>query len=137
MEKTQVERNPLTHEKHRREVFWQITIPLIIGLAFIADLVALTIVTAAQGGNVSQAADTSLIFLTIPTMLMAFVVLAVLAALAYGIIWMNKNLPPYFKKAQDAMVRVRDGVRSGADKLTGPVIRFKSMMASLEAFKRK
>ena len=137
METTLVERNPLTHEKHQREVFWQITFPLIIGLAFIAGLVALTIVTATQGGNVSQAADTSLIFLLIPAMVMAFIVLAILAALAYGIIWMNRNLPPYFKIAQDAMVRVSKGTISVADKLTDPIIRFRSMMASLEAFKRK
>ena len=137
MENTPVARNPFTQEKHRREVFWQITVPLIIGLAFIAGLVALTIVTAAQGGNVSQAADTSLIFLLIPVMVMALIVLAILAALAYGIIWMNKNLPPYFKIAQDAMVRVSKGTISVADKLTDPIIRFRSMMASLEAFKRK
>jgi len=137
MENTHPERNPLTHEKHRKESFWQITIPLIVGLAFIAGLVVLTIVTAVQGGNVSHAADTSLIFLIIPTMIMAIIPLALIAALAYGIIWLNKNLPPYFKQAQDFMVQVRDGLRSGADKATEPVIKIKSKLASWEAFKRK
>jgi hypothetical protein len=137
MEDTPLESNPLTQEKHRKEVFWQITIPLVTGLAFIIGLVALTIVTAAQGGNVSQAADASLIFLIIPSMIMTIIPLALLAALAYGMFWMNKNLPPYFKQAQDVMLQVRDGLRSGADKLTEPVIKFKSKLASLEALKRK
>jgi len=134
---TQTPRNPETHEKHRQETFWQITFPLIIGLALIIGLVALTIATAAQGGNVSQAADTSLIFLLIPTMLMALIPLALLVGLAYGIIWLNKNSPPYFKQAQDAMITVRDGVRAGADKLVEPVLNINSKLASLDALKRK
>ena len=71
MEDKQIERNPLTHEKHRREVFWQITIPLVIGLVMILGLAALVIVTAVQGGNVSQAADASLVYLIIPVMVMS------------------------------------------------------------------
>lgn len=137
MENTRPIRNPITHAKHRKESFWQITIPLIIGLLIVSGLFALTIVTAVRGGNVSDAADTSLIFLIIPTMIMALIPLVLFVALAYGVIWMNKNLPPYFKQAQDVMVQVREGLRTGADKLTDPVIKIKSKLASLEAFKRK
>lgn len=39
-------RNPLTHARHRKEVFWQVTFPLIIGgLLLAAGLVALLVMT--------------------------------------------------------------------------------------------
>ena len=40
------ERNPLTHARHRKEVFWQVTVPLIIGgLLVVAAIVALLVMT--------------------------------------------------------------------------------------------
>jgi len=40
------ERNPLTHARHRKEVFWQITFPVIIGvLLVVAALAALLVMT--------------------------------------------------------------------------------------------
>lgn len=39
---TPPKRNPLTHAKHRREIFWQVTFPLIIaGLLLLAGIIAL------------------------------------------------------------------------------------------------
>ena len=39
-------RNPLTHARHRTEVFWQVTVPLIIGgLLVVAAIVALLVMT--------------------------------------------------------------------------------------------
>jgi hypothetical protein len=134
---TQPERNPITHKKHRREVTWQITFPLVLGLIILLGLAAWTIISAARGGTVSQPADTSLIFLLIPTMVMALVPLAITAGLAYGVILLNKVLPQYSSKAQDAMNKVRDGVRTGADKLVEPIVRFKSTIAAFEVLRRK
>jgi hypothetical protein len=133
MNETQPPRNPETHQSHRREVFWQITFPIILGVAAILGLAAWVLVLATRGGNVSQAADTSLIFLILPTMLMALLPLVLLAVVAYGIIWLNKNLPPYAKQAQDAFARVRDVVRQGADKSVEPILRLKSALAALKA----
>jgi len=124
-------------KKIRREVFWQITLPLLLGVLLILGLGTWTIFTSVQGGSVRQAADTSLIFLLIPNMAMAVIPLAVFAGLAYGVIWMNKNFPAYLHQAQDAFIKVRDGVRQGADKLVEPVLKFKSKMAALDVMKRK
>lgn len=39
-------RNPLTHARHRKEVLWQVTVPLIIGgLLLVAGIVALLVMT--------------------------------------------------------------------------------------------
>ena len=131
------ERNPSTHKAHRREVGWQIVFPLTCGSIILLGLAIWTVVGTVQGGNVSQPADTSLIFLLIPTMILALIPLALLAGLAYGIIAFNKMLPQYFFKAQGALRKVQDGVRIGADKLVEPVIRIESMIAALGVLKRK
>jgi hypothetical protein len=137
MKTIQPERNPSTHKVHRREVVWQITFPFILGLLIILGLAAWTIISAVRGGSVSQEADTSLIFLLIPTIVMALVPLAIFAGLAYGIIMLNKALPQYSYKAQQVMIKVRIAIRSGADKLVDPIIRFKSIIAAFEVLRPK
>jgi hypothetical protein len=137
MNETPPKPKPVRSKTQRKESFWQITFPLILGVALILGMAAWTMATAIQGGNVSQSADTSLTFLLIPAMAMALIPLALFAGLAYAVIWLNQNITPYLRQAQEAMVMVRDGVRAGADKLVAPVIRFKSRMAALEVLKPK
>ena len=137
MNATLPERNLKTQKNHRREVAWQITLPLVLGLIIILSLFAWTIISAAQGGSVSQSADTSLIFLLIPTMVMALVPLAITAGLAYGVIALIKVLPKYSYKAQEAMTKVQGLVQTGTDKLVEPIIRFKSTIAAFEVLRRK
>ncbi|KPL06160.1 hypothetical protein AMJ86_09690 [bacterium SM23_57] len=132
---TQPERNPKTHKAHRREFGWQIAFPLALGIVLILGLAAWTIVAAVRGGNVSQPADTSLIFLLIPTMVMAIIPFAIFAGLAYGIITLNKKLPGYFYQVQTAIQKVQVGIQNGADKLVAPMIRFKSIIAALGAIR--
>jgi len=137
MNESQSERNPNTHKAHRREVAWQIVFPLVCGLIIILGLAVWAIVSTIQGGNVSQPADASLIFLLIPTLVIAIIPLALLAGLAYGVITLNKILPQYFFMAQEAIHKVQDGIQTGADKLVEPVIRLNSMIAALGVLRRK
>ena len=137
IENTHDERRLMIQKKIRREVFWQITLPLLVGILLILALAAWTIFTVVQVGSVRQAADTSLVFLLIPTMAMALIPLVLLAGLAYGVIWMNQNFPAYLHQAQGAFDQVREGVRRGADKLVEPVLKFKSNIAALEVLRRK
>jgi hypothetical protein len=137
MNDTLPERNPITHRTHRKEVFWQITFPLIIGISVIIGLAAWTIQATATGGDISQTANASLVFLILPIMLMAIIPLVLFAGMAYGVIWLNNKLPANMRRLQDAIIRVRDGVKTGADKLVEPIIRLRSTIASLGAFKRK
>lgn len=125
-----------TQKKIRREVFWQITFPLLVGLLLIIALAGWTIFTAVLS-DVRQAADTSLIFLLAPMMILVVIPLVLLAGLAYGVIWLNHNISGYLHQAQDAFVQVRDGVRRGADKVVEPVLNFKSKIAAFDVLKRK
>jgi len=131
------ERNPKTHQAHRREVFLQITLPLIIGLVIALALAALAVVAATSDGNIKQAGDAALIFLIIPLMFVTVLFTLIFSALAYGIIRLNGTLPFYTKQAQDIMEQVRRQVQVGSDKAVEPILKIRSFLASLGAIKPK
>lgn len=130
-------RNPKTHQMHRREVLLQITLPLVIGLVLILLLAVLTVITATGGGSVAQAADASLIFLIMPLMIVTVIFMIILGAVAFGITKLNEILPIYTRQAQDALLRVRQAVQSGSDKVVEPILKIQSFLATLGALKLK
>ncbi|MBN2500568.1 MAG: hypothetical protein JXB38_07330 [Anaerolineales bacterium] len=137
MNTTQPPRNPHTHRRHRRETFWQITLPLILGALVMLGLAVWAVLTATGGSSVEHAAGAALIFLLIPAMFMALFVLAILGGLAYLVILVNGKLPPYLRQAQDFFARARDFVGMTADKLVEPVLRAQSGIAALKAIQRE
>ncbi len=130
-------RNPVTKQTYRKETFWQITFPLILGLIVIVGLAVWTVIVASGGGNVSQAADASLIFLIIPTFVMAFILLAVLIGLVYGMYSLLKWLPPKFFTLQGFFYRIQDRVQKAADKAVEPALRVKSAGAGWQRVKNE
>ncbi|NIW50436.1 MAG: hypothetical protein GWN30_38390 [Gammaproteobacteria bacterium] len=129
-------RNELTHAKHRKESFWQIIFPFSLGFLIILGLAAWVIVSAATGVSVRPAADTSAIFMIIPTMIVALIFLVISAAVAYGVIWLNRNLPVLTKRIQDVFTQVQNTVRQISDKTTAPVIQAEGLLAGLQTFFR-
>ena len=136
-EKPQLERNPETYRAHKRDTFWQITFPLIVGVVFVIILSILTVLAATGGGNITQAGDIALIRLIVPLMLVTFIFTIIFGAVAYGIIMINDTLPLYTRQAQDAIARVRQQVQMGSDKAVEPFLKIQSFFASLKALKRK
>ena len=136
-ETPKIERNPETHKAHRREVFWQITFPLAVGLLLALTLAVLAVLAATGSGPVKQAGDAALIFLIIPLMCTAVLFLAIFAGLAFGIIKLNGALPGYARQAQEAFGRLRQMVQQGSEKAVEPFLKIRSFLASLEALKRK
>ena len=138
MNDTLIKSQTEAENKHHREVFWQIAFPLILGNLIVLGLAAWVIITTVTpGGSIRQAADTSLILLLMPTLIMALIPLILLAVLVYGVIWVNQKLPSGLHQIHGTILMVRDGIETGADKLAEPVIRFKSKLAAFEVFKRK
>jgi hypothetical protein len=131
------ERNPNTHNTHKKQVFWQITFPLILGLLVVLALGVWAVLSAVQGDGVSQSADASLVFLLMPVMVMTLIPFVLLTGLAYGVILLNKNLPAAMYKVQQVMVKIRDGVIKGAGKAVEPVLRIRSTTAALQYLRNK
>jgi hypothetical protein len=136
MEETTQPRNPITHKFHRRETIWQIIVPLIFSISIILGLGVWAIVTVAQGGDVSQAADTSLIFLLIPVLILSLIPLVLLGGLVYSMVRLLKVLPSKFYLVQGLLLKVQERVKQGADIAAEPVLRINSVGAGWQTFKR-
>jgi hypothetical protein len=132
------ERNPATHAIHRREVFWQITFPLIIALLLILGLVGVVIFAGFQGlGEVSRWADVSLIWLLLPALVVVLVMLLMLSGVVYLITRLLAILPGYARLAQDFFYLVQVRVKSISDKLVEPILKLRSFKAGADALRRK
>lgn len=131
-------RNPRTHAAHRREVFYQITIPLLFLLLILVLLMAGVIWAGVQGSaEVSRWADVSAIWLITPKIIGAFIQLILLTAITYGFIRLIAVLPPYFRIAQDFMLQVQTYARRFSNQVAEPFLKFEAMVAYLNAWRSK
>jgi len=129
------ERNPITTAAHRREVFWQITLPLILGLLLV---LAVTVLAAVSGsGPASKWGDISLIWLILLTLLPILIFTVIIAGLAFGVFRLIGILPGYARQVQDFFMLVQEQVRKGADKAVDPALKAHSFLAGIAALRRK
>jgi len=137
-EKKDPPRNVKTHAKHRREVFWQITFPLILVVAGLLFVCGLTIFSAAgDGGSVAIWRDISLIWIILPFMVLLVIVLALFGGLAYGVTVLLEKTPPFFLKVQQFFSLVSYRARKVSNRALGPLVRGQSFMVGLRAMFKK
>jgi hypothetical protein len=127
-------RNPITHKAHNREVFYQITLPLVIGI--VTALFFAVLATQATASTASTWADISLIMLIIPTMIVALLFLLLTAGTIYLMIKLLPLIPPYARLTQEWFTYISFRVRIVADKSVEPFLRVHSYLASVRAFRR-
>ncbi len=131
------EPNPLTQRKHRNEVLWQITAPLLIGVLLVLVAgIGVGYAGATNTGPVDRWASISLIWMIIPTMAVTLIFLSVTAGLAYGLMRLNGLLPRYTRQIQDVFVVIEARVNRAADAAVEPALRVRSAFAGLRAFRR-
>jgi uncharacterized membrane protein YobD (UPF0266 family) len=128
------ERNPVTQLSHRKQVLWQITIPLVIGVVII--LIVAILVTTGSPQTASLWADISLIWLIIPVMIASLILLVLLAGLAYAVIWLVRTIPGYALQAQNFMIMIAGQVERLGDMIVEPILRVNAFLASLQALSR-
>ena len=131
-----VERNPITHERHRREVFWQITVPVIlvvISLLVLAGLVVFQ-TTALQ---TSVLADISLMWLIVPALFIALILMLFLGGSVYLSVWLIRELPIYFRQAHMWLLYLGTHVDSIGNQSVKPIIRLQSFNASMRSLGRQ
>ena len=129
------QRNPITHEAHRRQTFFQIYLPLII----FGVLVILTIILAllADDESASTWSDVSLIFM-ISLAMVTFVILTV--SLVYLAIYTRRLLkatPYFFFVAQRYTYLVEIRVKRASNIAAEPFLRLNSYIAGARALRRK
>ena len=123
-----------TIRAHKRQFAWQILAPVIV----IAGLVIAGAVLVTTDGRARTGvwADVSLIWLLIPALLFAFVFLAVIITVIYGMGKILQIIPRYSWKAQGLFSRVSSGTRRVADGTTKPFFWFKEAGAVIKSIFR-
>lgn len=124
-------RNPRTQAKIRRDVIWQMAVPL--GLAVVAAI-TLAVLVVLPGGAAARSpwADVSLIFLSLPTIVAGLITAVVVWALVAGLVYVLRELPPFFKLVQDFMAVVSYRVQTGADKVSSVFLSIRAVAAGAQ-----
>lgn len=128
----QFQRNPKTHLEHKREVFWQITLPLLVGIAIILAAVGAIIFSTIQPvTDVERWADVSLIWLILPSLFFALILFAVLAGLIYAVSFLIRLIPRYTLIIQLYFEQARSKAGQLLDVSVEPIMRINSIWAAI------
>ena len=128
-------RNQVTYQKHRHEVFWQITMPIVVGATLIVAL-GVTIAVGANMAQISKMADVALISLIIPAMIFTLIFIVINAAVIYLLVRLVVMLPFYSKVVQDFLIVVHFRVLKVGDAMTEPFLRIHAWRASTGQLRR-
>ena len=125
-----------SYSRHRRQRFWQVIAPVGIGVLIILVILGLVISTAVAtdaGPPVSQWADTSLIWLSLPALIFAVIMALILIGMSFLMARLLKILPGYTFKAQYFVNLGKNYIIAFADKVVEPIIAVKGASATVSA----
>ena len=123
--------------RHQQQRFWQILTPIILGGLFTlaaAVLMVLSLTGTVSGINLSQTADTSLIWLILPVMVFGIFFTLLLFGLIYGMVRLLNILPQYTFLVQQYAALIEAKIKLWARKGMEPIISIKSISAVVGAF---
>jgi len=122
-----------SYKRHRSQLAWQIILPMVLAaILFIALVVLINIATFRDDGDVGRWAAVSTIWISIPIIIVSFLLLAILVGIAYLLIRLLQIAPMYTGKAQDFAYKVAGFVTRAADAAARPVIFLDSIGASIK-----
>ena len=130
-------RNPLTHRQHRRESLRQITLPLATGVIVLLALCALTVVGSAAPDQHTRWAGISLVWLIVPTLFFALILLILLAGVIYLVTLLYQRLPAFARQVQDFFLMIQYQAAHLQEKLVEPILRARSAKASANTLARR
>jgi ABC-type dipeptide/oligopeptide/nickel transport system permease component len=124
---TQKQANHPSYRRHRRQVWTQILLPILVVVAVvIAAIVLASLATFRNGTDPGRWVAISTIWLAIPLLLAGLLVIVVLAASAFMLAWVAGILPEYSFRAQTATRRVESAVKRGGEMIRQPGLALRS-----------
>jgi energy-coupling factor transporter transmembrane protein EcfT len=112
-----------SYQLHRRQMWTQILLPLLLTVLFFIAVILLTgIATFRDNGEVGRWAAISTIWLVIPFMLAGLIFLALLAGMIYLLARLVGVIPPYSYQVQGFVYRIEGHVKRGAELTRKPVL---------------
>jgi hypothetical protein len=122
--------------RHKRQTFFQITLPLVIGSVIIVAIMVLSGINGLQGNDVvTRWSHLSLILIVIAVMIVGIIALGLLFAFIYLIARLLHLLPPYAHLIQAYFEVAALTIRIRADQLLQPLIKIKGWWAGINNFK--
>lgn len=133
-EQIQIPQRHYSYNVHRRQVWLQIFIPIILAVLLIVAVAIITGISAFGGnGDPARWAAISTIWLVIPAMAFGLLLLATLAGLVYLLARALQVIPTYSSNAQYYINRVTSAIKRFSDMAAKPFIFLNSIGASLKA----
>jgi len=124
--------------KHRKQVVWQVILPVVLtSLLIVALIVLVNIATFNQGGDVARWAAISTMWIVIPIMIGMLIFLAILVGLVYLMKKLLDLTPNYTSLAQDYVYKAEGYIKRMSEALVKPVLQLNGILASLIAFFEK
>jgi hypothetical protein len=117
---------------HKRQLVWQILIPILLMAALI--IAAAILVISGGSSQTGVWADVSIIWMLAPLLVFGLLVTAVLAALIYGLVKLTQVTPRYSSRAQGVLASISTKTRKVADGITKPVLWSHEAGAAFKAF---
>jgi len=135
--KNQIIPESQSYKQHRKQRFWQILMPVGAGVLLMLAVAVMVILTASgtdAGGPVSQWADTSLIWMSMPVLMFAFLIGIFLIFFIYLIAQLLKVLPYYTSLAQQYTELISAQISYWSNKVVSPLFTVSSFQARIAAF---
>jgi hypothetical protein len=125
---SQQQRNPKTHAEHRREVFWQITLPMLLGVLLILAAVGVIVFLTVQPvTDVGRWADVSLMWLIFPSLFLAFLLLVILIGFIVLVTYILRLIPPYALIVQLYIEQFKGKLSQIFNLSVEPILKIKSL----------
>ena len=122
--------NPATQAAHRREISRQVTFPLVIALIVFIG-VGIWLVWSGVG-TVERWAQIAMIFMLLIVMVLGLLLFGVAIGLLFLITQVMRVIPPYTRLAQDAITKIDQRVKTGADISIRPIIELQKFLAVMD-----
>ncbi len=130
-----VVRNPLTRQRHRKEMLWQVTVPMLIGSVILLALAGLAI--GMVPGDARRWADISMLWLILPVMVVNLLALLFLVGSIYAVMRLTLVIPKYSYQTLGWLLLLGLNIRRLNDRLVEPFLRVHMASASMKALGRR
>ncbi|PWB74074.1 MAG: hypothetical protein C3F07_08555 [Anaerolineales bacterium] len=121
--------------KHRKQLAWQIILPVVLtALLIVALIVLVNVATFRDNGDVARWAAVSTIWIVVPIMIGMLIFLVLLAGLVYLMKKLLDITPTYTGMAQDYAHKFAGYIKRGADAVVKPIFVLDGLGTSIKAF---
>ena len=121
--------------RHRKQLAWQIVLPIgLMVVLIIALVVLINIATFRDNGDVARWAAISTIWIVVPIMIGMLIFLVLLVGLIYLLSKLLGITPRYTGLAQDYVHKAAGAIKRGLDAIVKQFIEIQGVLASIREF---